>query len=469
MGNYERYKMYKSGKNWTYSAIAVGMIATGIGFTTTNVHADTIKDNIQQSEQISSSKQTEQQSTVSPQTKDNASSKENNSASSTNQSINASNKEVTTASKATNETASELGNRSNIKNNSVNEQKNSANTTNISNDDKAGRITSSLKNEANLKSDSLNRGRNSTSKQDTPNNVTAKVGSFRIDQTKQRNNAFVASKKITNSKQNMLSNSNSGATTKVAINNNDSKKLTNNIKNISEVPAKYLANAKAKGPFTAGVNQVIPFEAFGGDGMLTRLLLNGSEKAAWSDNGTGKNAAILPINGLKAGEYFYEVDLDGNAKGKEGQALLDQLLIETMSEFQLTLEREKRKVAIDVTPTGAKIVSDRDKLSRIVYNLINNALKYSQEGTPLKVSARFESNEVTISVTDSGLGISTEELQNIFRRLYRVEGSRNMNTGGHGLGLYIAQELAHQLNGEIRVKSEYGVGSTFSLVLKTNN
>lgn len=148
---------------------------------------------------------------------------------------------------------------------------------------------------------------------------------------------------------------------------------------------------------------------------------------------------------------------------------LDQLLIETMSEFQLTLEREKRKVAIDVTPTGAKIISDRDKLSRIVYNLINNALKYSQEGTPLKVSARFESNEVTISVTDSGLGIRTEELQNIFRRLYRVEGSRNMNTGGHGLGLYIAQELAHQLNGEIRVKSEYGIGSTFSLVLKTNN
>ena len=45
MGNYERYKMYKSGKNWTYSAIAVGMIATGIGFTTTNVHADTIKAN----------------------------------------------------------------------------------------------------------------------------------------------------------------------------------------------------------------------------------------------------------------------------------------------------------------------------------------------------------------------------------------------------------------------------------------
>ena len=370
MGNYERYKMYKSGKNWTYSAIAVGMIATGIGFTTTNVHADTIKDNIQQSEQISSSKQTEQQSTVSPQTKDNASSKENNSASSTNQSINASNKEVTTASKATNETVSELGNRSNIKNNSVNEQKNSANTTNISNDDKAGRITSSLKNEANLKSDSLNRGRNSTSKQDTPNNVTAKVGSFRIDQTKQRNNAFVASKKITNSKQNMLSNSNSGATTKVAINNNDSKKLTNNIKNISEVPAKYLANAKAKGPFTAGVNQVIPFEAFGGDGMLTRLLLNGSEKAAWSDNGTGKNAAILPINGLKAGEYFYEVDLDGNAKGKEGQALLDQLRSNGTKTYDATVKIYG--VGADGKADTSKVVATKTGLKINVAGLTSN-------------------------------------------------------------------------------------------------
>lgn len=175
------------------------------------------------------------------------------------------------------------------------------------------------------------------------------------------------------------------------------------------------------------------------------------------------------LNNLVEELSYLSLNQVNKVETEQETIFLDQLLIETMSEFQLTLEREKRKVAIDVTPTGAKIVSDRDKLSRIVYNLINNALKYSQEGTPLKVSARFESNEVTISVTDSGLGISTEELQNIFRRLYRVEGSRNMNTGGRGLGLYIAQELAHQLNGEIRVKSEYGVGSTFSLVLKTNN
>lgn len=175
------------------------------------------------------------------------------------------------------------------------------------------------------------------------------------------------------------------------------------------------------------------------------------------------------LNNLVEELSYLSLNQVNKVETEQETIFLDQLLIETMSEFQLTLEREKRKVAIDVTPTGVKIISDRDKLSRIVYNLINNAFKYSEEGTPLKVSAKVENKEVIINVTDRGQGISNEELQNIFKRLYRVEGSRNMNTGGHGLGLYIAQELAHQLNGKIRVKSEYGVGSTFSLVLKTNN
>ena len=64
----------------------------------------------------------------------------------------------------------------------------------------------------------------------------------------------------------------------------------------------------SQGPFTAGVNQVIPYEAFGGDGMLTRLLLKASDKAPWSDNGTAKNPALPPVEKLGKGLYFYEVD-----------------------------------------------------------------------------------------------------------------------------------------------------------------
>ena len=101
--------------------------------------------------------------------------------------------------------------------------------------------------------------------------------------------------------------------------------VVNNVKDMIDVPASYLDKAKVPGPFLAGVNQVIPYEAFGGDGMLTRLILKASDKAPWSDNGMDKNPALLPLEGLAKGQYFYEVDLNGNTVGKDGQALLDQL------------------------------------------------------------------------------------------------------------------------------------------------
>ncbi|WP_455458278.1 SSURE domain-containing protein [Streptococcus salivarius] len=101
--------------------------------------------------------------------------------------------------------------------------------------------------------------------------------------------------------------------------------VVNNIKDMIDVPASYLDKAKVPGPFLAGVNQVIPYEAFGGDGMLTRLILKASDKAPWSDNGTAKNPALLPLEGLAKGQYFYEVDLNGNTVGKDGQALLEQV------------------------------------------------------------------------------------------------------------------------------------------------
>jgi len=114
--------------------------------------------------------------------------------------------------------------------------------------------------------------------------------------------------------------------------------LVNNVKDMIDVPASYLDKAKVPGPFLAGVNQVIPYEAFGGDGMLTRLLLKASDKAPWSDNGTAKNPALLPLEGLAKGQYFYEVDLNGNTTGKEGQALLDQLRANGTHTYQATVK-----------------------------------------------------------------------------------------------------------------------------------
>ena len=144
---------------------------------------------------------------------------------------------------------------------------------------------------------------------------------------------------------------------------------------------------------------------------------------------------------------------------------LDQLLIESMSEFQLQIEQEERDVYIQVKPESAKIKSYYDKLSRILVNLLNNAFKYSEPGTRIEVLAQLTEEELIISVKDEGQGILPEDLEKIFNRLYRVETSRNMKTGGHGLGLAIARELAHQLGGEITAESQYGLGSTFTFHL----
>ena len=85
-----------------------------------------------------------------------------------------------------------------------------------------------------------------------------------------------------------------------------------------------------------------------------------------------------------------------------------------------------------------------------------------------QLNQQLTEEELIISVKDEGQGILPEDLEKIFNRLYRVETSRNMKTGGHGLGLAIARELAHQLGGDISAESQYGLGSkfTFSLNLK---
>ena len=114
--------------------------------------------------------------------------------------------------------------------------------------------------------------------------------------------------------------------------------VQNNVKESIDVPAAYLEKAEGKGPFTAGVNQVIPYEFFAGDGMLTRLLLKASDKAPWSDNGAAKNPALPPLEGLTKGKYFYEVDLNGNTVGKQGQALIDQLHANGTQTYKATVK-----------------------------------------------------------------------------------------------------------------------------------
>ena len=146
------------------------------------------------------------------------------------------------------------------------------------------------------------------------------------------------------------------------IPNQVKESVVNNVKDMIDVPASYLEKANVPGPFLAGVNQVIPYEAFGGDGMLTRLLLKASDKAPWSDNGTANNPALLPLEGLAKGQYFYEVDLNGNTTGKEGQVLLDQLRTNGTHTYQATVKVYGSK---DGKPDLSNLVATRQVTIRL--------------------------------------------------------------------------------------------------------
>ena len=181
---------------------------------------------------------------------------------------------------------------------------------------------------------------------DLNGNTTGKEGQALLDQLRANGTqTYQATVKVYGNKDGKADLSNVVATKNISVALNGltpaqkvNESVTNNIKPNTEVPASYLEKANVPGPFLAGVNQVIPYEAFGGDGMLTRLLLKSSENAPWSDNGAAKNPALLPLEGLTKGQYFYEVDLNGNTTGKEGQALLDQLRANGTQTYQATVK-----------------------------------------------------------------------------------------------------------------------------------
>jgi len=158
--------------------------------------------------------------------------------------------------------------------------------------------------------------------------------------------------------------------------------VTKNIKDHIDVPASYLEKANVPGPFLAGVNQVIPYEAFGGDGMLTRLLLKSSDKAPWSDNGKANNPALLPLEGLAKGQYFYEVDLNGNTTGKDGQDLLDQLRANGTRSYQATVKVYGAK---DGKPDLTNLIATRQVIIRL-YGKEMSAQPYQQEQMNVKPS-----------------------------------------------------------------------------------
>lgn len=132
-------------------------------------------------------------------------------------------------------------------------------------------------------------------------------------------------------------------------------------------------------------------------------------------------------------------------------------------------ETKKYEIIRDYPITPIWVEIDTDKLTQVIDNIMNNAIKYSPDGGTITVSIKTTDEQLILSIADEGLGIPKQDLHKIFDRFYRVDKARSRAQGGTGLGLAIAKEIIKQHQGFIWAKSEYGVGSTFTIVLPYEN
>ncbi|MDD4716419.1 MAG: ATP-binding protein [Oscillospiraceae bacterium] len=145
---------------------------------------------------------------------------------------------------------------------------------------------------------------------------------------------------------------------------------------------------------------------------------------------------------------------------------ISQCLSKALKSFENEINRKGILIITDLTDQQAW--ADKDKIMQVFFNLISNAIKYTPSGGKISLSVSDNSDYVVISIKDTGIGISEEDLPNIFERFYRADKSRTRETGGAGIGLAIAKSIVAAHKGSIEVKSEYGKGSEFIVYLHRN-
>ncbi|MPQ42465.1 two-component system histidine kinase PnpS [Clostridium tarantellae] len=114
------------------------------------------------------------------------------------------------------------------------------------------------------------------------------------------------------------------------------------------------------------------------------------------------------------------------------------------------------------------IVGDKDKFKQMLLNIVYNGVKYTEEGGHIKIASYIKNSNLIVKISDTGIGISKEDLPRIFERFYRVDKARSRASGGTGLGLAIVKHIVNLFDGEITVKSSLGKGTIFTIVIPIN-
>ncbi len=142
---------------------------------------------------------------------------------------------------------------------------------------------------------------------------------------------------------------------------------------------------------------------------------------------------------------------------------LREVVDDSLARVHVLAEERGVQVVVDGAVGRITMIGDQTQLTSALANLVENAVKYSDPGSSVEVSAAVHRNWVELTVADHGIGIPARDLDRVFERFYRVDKGRDRTTGGTGLGLAIVRHVATNHGGSVSVRSEEGIGSTFTL------
>lgn len=148
--------------------------------------------------------------------------------------------------------------------------------------------------------------------------------------------------------------------------------------------------------------------------------------------------------------------------------VVSQIVEKVTNRLKRQFEEKGVSLETDIPDDIAPVLADEDRINQVLLNLVGNALQYTSRGGEVKISAEEIKNEISIAVTDDGVGIPAEHLEHVFTRFYRVDKSRSRVGGGSGIGLTIAKYLVEAHGGRIWAESPGpDQGSTFTFTLPT--
>jgi len=190
--------------------------------------------------------------------------------------------------------------------------------------------------------------------------------------------------------------------------------------------------------------------------------LNNQQRSFLQTINQHTNSLIGMINGLLD---FSEMEAKGRLGLQRRPVLFSSLVQEIASEWRGPMEDKGLVFQVETSPDPYCMEADVRRLRWAIINLVRNAWQYTPEGGQVKLQVSARNGQAILDISDTGIGISAKDQQQLFTRFYRVGGASNDESRGLGLGLYVTKAIVEAHGGEIHVVSQEGVGSTFSLVL----